>query len=321
MARRKRRRGSPTLYLAVLVAISLLALLLPRRWTSRLTGLTQVILPFQKAVTRSADAVAASPPGRVLGVSDPTYDQLQRRELSLQHEAAALAAKVQELEREVELLSATRLWNAGGRRLGSRGRLVPAAVVAGDVVPWRSSRSIDAGVLQGVRRGSPVVSRYFTIDRGEESGLRSGLSILLGEVLVGVVDQVSSRSARVALLSDISSGRKVRVGRRTEFGFVTANRSFWLVGRGDGLMEINDVDRREVEAGEVAVGDVAVSDPLDEVLPAAMTIGRVAEIGSDPRNPLLCTLQVRCELDERALRRVYVYDPEIETDGNAGTGP
>ena len=57
------------------------------------------------------------------------------------------------------------------------------------------------------------------------------------------------------------------------------------------------------------------------ILPAAMTVGKVTAIEPDHQNPLLAILTVRSELDDAALRRVYVYEPERQTpDGPAARG-
>ena len=74
-------------------------------------------------------------------------------------------------------------------------------------------------------------------------------------------------------------------------------------------MQIRDVKRGDVEAGVVQTGDTILSDPASGLLPAAMTIGHVTEITPDRANPLLSILSVRAAVDEKALRRVYVYDP------------
>ncbi len=57
-------RGSKTgrpahrTYLAVLVVISIVALLLPGRWTGKLISLMQVIVPFQDGAAVATDSIA-----------------------------------------------------------------------------------------------------------------------------------------------------------------------------------------------------------------------------------------------------------------------
>jgi cell shape-determining protein MreC len=242
-------------------------------------------------------------------VSREDHDRLARENAALRHQAAALALRVTELEGEVELLTATRLFDAGGGRLGARGRLIPAAIVAPDLLSWRASRLVNAGSLQGVRRDAPVVSRYFTLDEGAEGGIRDGMSVVLGEALIGVVDQVGTHDARFKLLSDVTVQMKVRIGRFTDNGFVPLTRYFWLTGRGAGKMEIHDAEKRDVDSGLVREGDVVLSDLTSGTLPVALTVGRITEVRPDRDNPLLSILTIESEVDPVSLRRVYIYDP------------
>ncbi len=322
MGRRRLRQASRKTYLAILPVIAITALLLPAEWTGKLISLAQIIVPFQHAAAVTADSV-----GQALRPNNPTvspeeHEALERKKTALEHQVAALTVRVAELEKEVDILTATRLWDAGGQRIGARGRLIPARVITDDLLPWRSSQLINAGTLQGVQRGSAVTSRLFTVDQGDADGLDNGMAVLLGEVFVGIVEQVGTHTARVKLLNDVSVQMKVRVGRLTDGGFVPLENYFWLVGRGDGVMEIRDAKRRDVEAGLIQVGDVVLSDPTSGILPCAMTIGRITSIGPDRDNPLLSILTVGAAVDETSLRRIYVYEPEIDTGKGAdGTHP
>ena len=132
---------------------------------------------------------------------------------ALAHQVAALTIRVAELEREVGILTATRLWDVDGARLGASGQLIPAGVVTGDLLPWRSSSLINAGTLQGVRPGAAVTSCHFTVNRGTDDSVRNGLAILLGETLIGWVEQAGTHTARVKLLTAPSVAMKVRIGR------------------------------------------------------------------------------------------------------------
>jgi len=112
----------------------------------------------------------------------------------------------------------------------------------------------------------------------------------------------------------VSVGLKVRIGRFSGNRFETVDRYFWLAGRGGGWMEIRDVEAADVESGAVKVGDIVLSDPLSEMLPAAMTIGRVASITPDRDNPLFAILLIESAVSESSLQRVYVYDPGSGVD-------
>lgn len=313
--------------------VSVGALLLPADWTGGLISLVQVLVPFQhaaSAVINSGTQVESRNGADESNQGSTSSMDLEKAALA--HQVAALTIRVAELEREVGILTATRLWDVAGGRLGASGQLIPAGVVTGDLLPWRSSSLINAGTLQGVRPGAAVTSCHFTVDRGTDGGVRNGLAILLGETLIGWVEQAGTHTARVKLLTDPSVEMKVRIGRfekvtnpavdseppsesnptasnRHPPAFRLAGGYFWLTGRGNGRMQIRDVKRGDVESGVVQVGDTILSDPASGLLPAAMTIGHVTEITPDRANPLLSILTVRAAVEEKALRRVYVYDP------------
>jgi cell shape-determining protein MreC len=217
--------------------------------------------------------------------------------------AESLAARVDGLERQNQTLAGIR--RAG---LGDRGRLIPARIIAGDVSPWRESSLVTAGAWRGVRRGQPVVSRFFTVDAGSEVGVQDGMNVLASEMLVGVVERVASHTARVRALSDPATEMPVMLGRAAGDRFMMAPLRFWLVGMGDGVMEVRDVDHRHVADGAVLVGDVVMTVSDDPLTPPAIRIGTVASITSDPDNRLLDTLRLTPAIDPRYVASVYVVD-------------
>jgi cell shape-determining protein MreC len=310
--RRKSIARSKKVLVALLIVACVAAIFFPQRWTGGLISLVQVIVPFQDAATVAADAVSHLGETRPSAVPGETYEGLAREKAAVEHQAAALAARVAELEGDVRVLTATRLWEVAGRRIGASGRLIPARVIAEDILPWRSSRLLNAGSVQGVQDGVAVVSRLFTVDRRDDADLRDGLAILLGEVLVGTIEQTGTHTSRVKLLSDVSVQMKVRIGRWTGDRFTLLDRYFWLTGRGTGRMEIRDVERKDVETGVIQVGDTVLSDPQSDVLPAAMTIGKIAAASTDRDNPLFAILTIASAVPEQTLRRVYIYDPQLD---------
>lgn len=295
--------------LTILAIVSLATLLTPQVWLHKMISLAQVLVPFQHMAQAGADAVGHALTSDGPDVTRARYDALSRSKQAADHQVAALSVRVEALEREVSLLTATRLWDVGGGGLGADGQLIPARVLVSDIVPWRSSRLLTAGTVQGVRRGAPVVSSFFTIDRGADGGVQTGRAILLGETLIGVVARVGTHTSRVQLLSDPATQMKVRIGRYTEDGFAVVDGYFWLVGRGGGVMEIRDVERQDVEAGLIQVGDQILSDPTSTALPAALVVGAVSQITSDRHKPLFATLTIDPAIEVGALQRVYVFAP------------
>lgn len=315
MVMNKSRWGKPSRKKTIitLLVIALVAMIIPNAISSRLISLVQILVPFQHAVTRAADSITGGKQTYFPDVDGQTHELLRREKIAMEHKLSSLSVRIEELQRDVGILTATRMWGVEGQRIGSSGRLIPAGVVTSDLLSWRSSRLINAGSLQGVKNGAPVASQYFTIDRGDQADVRSGMAILRGETFIGIIEQTGSHTARVKLLSDISVQMKVRIGRFNENEFTLVDGYYWLVGRGKGSMEIRDVPCRDVDAGSVQVADVILSDPTSGILPTAMTIGRVTNIRADRDQPLFSILTVESDIDESWLQRVYVFDPgELE---------
>lgn len=314
MSRSRWGKPSRKSTLIVLFVIAIVALIMPQSIAGRFISLVQILVPFQHAASSATDVVVGEEGANTSDVSGEEYEAMKREKLALEHRLASMSLHVENLQRDVGILTATRSWDVEGQRIGSRGRLIPAGVVTPDLLSWRSSRLINAGSLQGVKNGAPVASRYFTIDRGDESGVQGGMAILRGETFIGIVEQTGTHTARIKLLSDISVEMKVRIGRFVDDTFTLIGDYYWLVGRGQGKMEIKDVPRRDVENGGIVIGDVVLSDPTNGALPSAMTIGRVTDVRLDRDQPLFTILKVQSEIDESWLQRVYVFDPEgLET--------
>ncbi len=283
----------------------LIVLVLPASWAARLRGVIQTMLPFQRTSRAVVDAVA--PPGGDVpqAITSEQYRQLLDDRARLEHTVAALHLRVAELEGDNAVLLATR--TSG---LGAGGKLIEATLLAEDPAAWRRSVLLDRGAHGGVAAGAAVMSKKFVLDRGLEAGLADHDAVLLGEVLIGVIEQTHTFGSRVRLLSDPATQIEVRLGRGTEEGFDAAPGAFWLTGAGGGEMVIRDVVKADVDAGRIRVGDVVLARPVETVLPAAMTIGHVERIDPDLKNPLLVILRIRAGVDVNTLRRVYVYQSD-----------
>ncbi len=211
---RHHRRANLSRYklLPALGFVALVLFLLPQSWTGGLISLVQILVPFQDGATAGVHLVADDGNGVSSSVSAEAYQSLLNEKNALDNRLASLALLVGDLEEEVALLHATRVWGAADSRLGARGQLIPAKVVGEDVLPWRSSRWVNAGSLQGVRPGSAVTTNHLEIVGDDANAHQSGLAVLLGETLVGVVGQkVGTHTSRVTLLSVVSVERSVRI--------------------------------------------------------------------------------------------------------------
>lgn len=309
MRKRSLLSGRQWNFVLVLVVVAAGLLLLPRRWTHRLVALVEPLVPLQEATTAAAEGLADALGTPKAAVSRADYDALQRAYQGMLHETAALGLRAAQLEEEVAILTAIRTWTVEGARIGATGQLIPARVVSADVHGWRDSRLVDAGSAQGVTRGMAAVSHMFSVEvEGSAEPLREGLAILLREAVVGVVEQAGLGTARVRLIGDVGMETKVRVGRLHENGLEARAGYYWLIGLGRGVMQIRDVDRRDVDSGAVAAGDVVLCDSGFAGLPVPMVMGRITAVEGDLHNPLLAIATVEAAVRAGELRRVYVYD-------------
>ena len=194
-------------------------------------------------------------------------------------------------------------------------RLIPARVVARDIVAVRDSALVSGGATRGMKWNDWVVSRIF-VDAGGHEGVERGFSVLAREVLIGRIEFVQPYMARVALLTDVQSRTAVRVGRLNNGRFVAVDYPATLHGRGRGRMEIEDVPQRYVmsqdstetpaDDARMRSGDLVVSEPDTSGLVAPMVVGRVAAISVDPRKRLVCSVQIEPALKADELRDVYI---------------
>lgn len=289
---------------AVLMGISVAALLVPARVTAPLISLVQVLTPFQDVAQRAADAVGetvADPPPPSIDADE--YEALSRQSESYRNMIASLSLRIRTLERERDELTGLR--NLG---LNYSGQLIPARVISSDMLSWHRAKLVDAGSLRGVRSGAAVTSNHFSVAAGASQGVRNGLRVLAGEALVGTVVQVGTHQSRVQLLTDPATKMPVVIGRPGEHGVEPLDAEFWMVGMGRRGLQVRDVDHGYVERNEVQAGNLVLSSSDDERLPVSVVIGTVSTVRPDPDNALLYVLDVEPAVNLDQLRRVYVVD-------------
>ncbi|MFQ5492196.1 MAG: rod shape-determining protein MreC [Phycisphaerae bacterium] len=286
-----------------LLAVSVVGLALPTSITGRLMNLVQVLVPIQDGAGRVADGIGDAVASPVPAVSGEEHQRALARIEALRRTVAALSARVANQQKNIRQLTGIRALGAGPNDV-----LIPARLVAGDVLPFRESGLIDAGVLRGVRPDAAVTSRDYGLDVGQEDGAAQGMAVLSGQVLLGWVIHAGSHTARVRLLSDPAARpMPVAIARANGEVFEVLDAEFWLVGQGRGRLAIIDVDHGYVEGEppQIAVGDVVITPSDDPRLGMALTIGTVQDIQPDPQNQLLYILAVESAAPQR-IRQVFV---------------
>ncbi len=284
-----KRQSRSRRIIATLLAVSFVGLLLPTAITGRLMNLVQILVPLQAAASRMTDRVGEGLSDQGPPVAAAEFDKLARQAAALERTVASFSDRIGQLEESNRQLTGIR-----NRGLGAQGMLIPARLVADDLLYWRDSKLANAGTLRGVQVGTAVTSRSLELDAGSEDGAVDGMAVLAGESLLGWVADCGTHTARVVLLSDPSIRMPVRIGRFEGGEFLLPPTEFWLVGQGQGKMTVIDVNR-DLLSGEppsIQTGDLVLTTNDNPKLPLALTIGKIATIAPNPKNRLLFTLEV-----------------------------
>lgn len=104
------------------------------------------------------------------------------------------------------------------------------------------------------------------IDKGSADGVREGMSVVTPLGVIGRVVDVTTRSAKVLLLTDPNSGIDVMVQRNRVRGIVSGS-----LGNG---MVMKYVKRSE----DIQVGDRLITSGLDNVFLKGLTVGTISKV-------------------------------------------
>lgn len=249
-------------------------------------ALLEVAAPVQKALAFPADLVRDGW-SRYVALLD-LRDQNDR----LRHRIAEL--EEENLQFREALVASERLSRVAEMRGAQALPMRPAEVVGQDISPWFRSVLLNRGYSQGVRSGMPVVT---------------------GRGVVGLVTATAPHAARTMLLLDRQSAIDAIVQRSRARGIVrgqgTERLEFVFVVRGD----------------DVRVGDVVITSGLGGAYPKALRIGEVVEV-STREDRLVHKAVLRPAVDFGRLEQVFVMlqrGPTLELlyqgEGDVGPAP
>jgi rod shape-determining protein MreC len=196
---------------------------------------------------------------------------LRQRNAELESEVSRLQSQVVELQQQ---LSEAQVLYAllDFARARPENQYVAAAVIGRDPSPFL---------------------HYVIIDHGSEDGLRHGMPVVNQQGLVGRIDAVTARAARVQLITDPSSSINVRLQN--------SQRDVILSGSitGDLTLQMIPSDM------PVSVGDVVLTTGLGGQLPANIFIGQVTSV-RQPQGGLFQEAAVQPVVDFTGLKAVLV---------------
>ena len=146
----------------------------------------------------------------------------------------------------------------------------------------RPTRVVEATVL-GRDRSSPL-RRSLLVNAGSADGVRRGQPVVVGQRLVGFVEEAGPACSLVRLLDD--PGARAgdpggRVGVKVLRPGASTSVEGILVGEGKGSLRL-----QMVPAGSVAVGDLVVTSAADAKVPAGLLVGKVLSVQDDRRTRL-----------------------------------
>jgi len=282
---------------------------LPRAWSDGLKHAGQLLVPVQDAAYKATHLA-----GEGLTELEGSFSRAEVELQGLRHELASQLAAMDQLREENARLRGVR-----EALLPPSVPLLPAKVVARDIVTWRDAVLVERGSSRGVRYRDWVASRFF-VDRGFTQGVSERQAVIAREGLLGRVEQVSPYMSRVQLFSDLDSPRlEVRVGGATGEGrFEFVDYPCSLRGLGGGRMAIEDVPYQYVQGTaepasgpasprrRIGVGDLVLSGPGQMGLAEPMVVGRIVEVREDLRKRLVYTLIVEPIIGVDRLRDVFI---------------
>jgi rod shape-determining protein MreC len=171
-----------------------------------------------------------------------------------------------------------------------------------EIGPATKNRLIGARIIahEATRAG-----RELKIDQGAHEGLRNDLCVITPAGLVGKISRVAPRSAFVHPLQALNCRVSARIARSRAEGIVE-----W---RGGSRLILAFLPFR----ADVREGDEVVTSGLGGVFPRGVPVGRVTEIGSDPRDGST-RVELEPAVDFSALEEVYVVvgDAPFESEMN-----
>ncbi len=290
-----------TLFSGLMLGSALLLLLPhdPMRFAKDLPPIS--LLP--RLGMRDAAVTAASAAGDAIAKAVPAAEHAEtlRRARELENENLALRQQVAEL-----LTIRDRLIGLRKRGFPADGKLIPADIIGLDAAPGRDSLLLNKGSGAGVSREDWVASRFF-VNAGEADGAADTAAVIMGEALIGWIEETGRWTSRVVLLSDPVANKalKVRIiGKDNRYVEVV------LSGAGRGRMKIADlpVDWVSGARARVAVGDVVTSSPDDSRLPVALAIGTISELIPNREKPLYYDAMVAPRENPAGFHDVLIAD-------------
>ncbi len=136
------------------------------------------------------------------------------------------------------------------------------------------------------------------INRGENEGLDKGQFVLGDNSIIGIISDVSSRTARVKLITDPTSKIAVKIAK--------SNTGWIMQGCGNNSAKVSLI-KHKVEAG-----DIVYACKKPGLLDAPMIAGKVGKCERNDESPLLWDITVKpvCNIERLSDVAVIIMNPQ-----------
>jgi rod shape-determining protein MreC len=266
------------------------------RWSAVLITLLAAVLvlrpeparQFESVGTRVFEPVELGLAGLIGQVEDVAGTVQKIGELARQNERyrdqidryEAQLARARELEQENQDLRSL----LGLRQKAGPSELIPVRRIAGDPNPFVGS---------------------LTVDKGEEDGVRTGMTVASARGLVGRVIRSAGSTSKVLLITDANSSVTGRVQSTGATGVLRGRVDGRLLGPDEPKLLMEKIPQED----RLQAGDLVLTSDLGGIFPEGLIVGQIAQVRRRDGD-LFQEALIEPAVDMSRLERLYVIgDP------------
>ncbi|HEX9443864.1 MAG TPA: rod shape-determining protein MreC [Candidatus Binatia bacterium] len=170
-----------------------------------------------------------------------------------------------------------------------------------ELMDFRSEWAPKAKVASVIGSSASAWFQTMILDKGKADGVEKGMAVISTLGVVGQVVSVTSRNAKVLLITDSHSGVDAMVQRSRARGIVT------------GSIETGPIMKYVKRSDDLQEGDRLVTSGLDGVFPKGLAVGAVSKVNKKNFG-LFQYVEVNLAVDPRRIEEVLVFQGRpIET--------
>ncbi|MCQ2342810.1 MAG: rod shape-determining protein MreC [Paludibacteraceae bacterium] len=218
------------------------------------------------------------------GANTANYFQLSRQNEQLNEQICQLQTEVQQLRNRLEQYAEDSGWQDSipyhYAHLGYR--IIPAKVI--DITTHQEHN-------------------FLTLNKGKRDGIKSGMGVICGESIVGVVSKVNEHFALVVPLIHTSINISARIKKNGEIGFTHWN------GMQSHYVQLMEIGRHT----SIEEGDTIITSGMTSTFPEGMMIGIADKVRLDDGDNYY-DIRLRLSTDFGKLNYVQVLDNTMRNE-------